>query len=66
MAIKNNKNDDLVFWMLEKNPAPKQKQMSPFSRKVRRKILIITGLSFSFKCLVKFWRRLLWELLENT
>jgi len=36
-----------------------------FSRKVRKKILVITGLSVSLQCLVKLWRKLCWELFEK-
>lgn len=40
-------------------------QMSQFWRR-SRKILVVTGLSDSFGCLAKLWKRLFWELLENT
>lgn len=40
--------------------------LSLFSRRLRRKILVITSLSLSLQCLVKLCRMLFWELLKNT
>lgn len=40
--------------------------MSQFSKRVKRKTLVITGLSVSLWCLVKLWRRLFWESLKIT
>ena len=50
---------------LERSPSTRSQQMSQFSRRARKKTLVITGLSVSLQCLVKLWRRLPWELLKN-
>jgi len=41
-------------------------QMFQFSRGMRKKTLVITGLSVTFQCLVKLGRKLCWELSTNT
>ncbi|KAK4810993.1 hypothetical protein QYF61_014465 [Mycteria americana] len=39
--------------------------LSQFSRRGRRKTLVITGLSVPFQCLVQLWISLFWELLKK-
>lgn len=55
----------LSFSGLENSQLTGSWQMSQFSRRVRKKTLVITGLSVLLQCLVILWR-LSWELLKNT
>jgi len=52
--------------ILERSQSTGSWQMlAQFSRRVRRKTLVITGLSVSLQCLVKLWRGLFWGLLKS-
>ena len=56
----------LLVGNLERSQLTESLQMFQFSRRARRKTLVIKGLSVSLQCLVKLWRELCWELLKNT
>jgi len=56
----------LLVGNLERSQLTESLQMFQFSRRARRKTLVIKGLSFFLGCLAKLGRGLFWELLKNT